>query len=149
MNARVNSPLVSVIIETETASPSLRSVGQRHGQTLRSFETVVIDDPSSDGTGDRLAGQSDEQLTAIVLDDQVGRAACDRRLAQAQGPSVLFLDGGDRRAIVCGEIVCGEVERVAIRQARYRGSMEAGQSKRGHEFAKKGRQSLQCTGSVI
>jgi hypothetical protein len=34
------------------------------------MSAVVIDDASSDGTEDWLAGQSDEQLTAIVFEEQ-------------------------------------------------------------------------------
>lgn len=98
MNARASSPLVSVIIPTRDRLALLKeAVDSVMAQTLPSFEALVIDDASSDGTGEWLAGQSHQPVTAIVSKEQIGRAlACNRGLEQAHGELVLFLDDDDR-----------------------------------------------------
>lgn len=102
-----DSPPVTVIIPTRGRLPLLKeALDSVMAQTLGSFEAVVVDDASEDGTSDWLAGQSDEQVTAIVFEEHVGRAAaCNRGLEQAQGAMVLFLDDDDRLRVSALELL--------------------------------------------
>ena len=62
-----------------------------------SWEVVVVDDASSDGTGAWLDDIRDPRVRTVRLDAPVERSAArNRGLAQARAPFVLFLDDDDR-----------------------------------------------------
>jgi glycosyltransferase involved in cell wall biosynthesis len=98
MNAGATPPLVSVIIPTRNRLAFLKeAVVSVKAQTLSSCEAIVVDDASSDGTSEWLAGQGGERLQIILLDEHVERAvARNRGLERARGEFVLFLDDDDR-----------------------------------------------------
>jgi len=89
---------VSVIIPTRNRLAFLKeAVGSVMAQTLSSCEAVVVDDASSDGTAEWLAGQGSQRLTTIVQQEHAERAvARNRGLERARGEFVLFLDDDDR-----------------------------------------------------
>ncbi len=88
-------PFVSVIIPTynrrETISGTIDSV---LNQTFRDFEIIVVDDGSTDGTGEVLAGYSD---AVRVIRRANGGAAAARNLGMrvARGAWIAFLDSDD------------------------------------------------------
>jgi glycosyltransferase involved in cell wall biosynthesis len=89
---------VTVVIPTRNRLPLLReAVASVLGQDLPSWELIVIDDASSDGTASWVEGLGDPRVRGIHLDSQVERSAArNRGLAEATAPSVLFLDDDDR-----------------------------------------------------
>jgi glycosyltransferase involved in cell wall biosynthesis len=93
-----NDPYISIIIPTRNRLSYLRDAMQSALiQVDASFEVVVVDDASSDGTGKWLKGIQHDGVRPIVLDSNVGRAAArNQGLHAARGESVLFLDDDDR-----------------------------------------------------
>lgn len=85
---------VSVIIPaynaTATLAETLMSVKM---QTVKPFETIVVDDGSTDDTG-RLAKQFGARVVTCTKNQGVG-AALDEGLAESVGSVVAFLDSDD------------------------------------------------------
>ena len=93
-----NDRLVSVVIPTHDRlgflQEAVRSVRTQSGV---SYEAVVVDDASSDGTSEWLAAREDEQLRWVRLEEGAERSgARNRGLENARGSFVLFLDDDDR-----------------------------------------------------
>ena len=91
-------PLVSVIIPTRDLLAFLEEAVHRVlTQTLQSCEVVVVDDASSDGTPEWLAGREGERLRVVRREEHSERSgARNRGLEKARGTFVLFLDDDDR-----------------------------------------------------
>jgi glycosyltransferase involved in cell wall biosynthesis len=90
-------PLVSVLLATHNDArylpPAVESVLR---QTLSDLELIVVDDASTDDTGELLSGISDSRLVALRNDDQLGLAASlNRALDHAQGQYFARLDADD------------------------------------------------------
>jgi glycosyltransferase involved in cell wall biosynthesis len=96
--ARVSaSPSVAVVIPTHDRVTSLRrAVASVERQTLRSWQLVVVDDASSDGTAEWLATLADPRFTFIAVSENIERSAArNRGLEAVAAPFVLFLDDDD------------------------------------------------------
>lgn len=91
-------PLVTVIIPTRNRVGLLReAVESVIAQDWPSWELVVVDDASSDGTADWVESVDDSRVRGVRLDQQGERSAArNRGLAEARGSTVLFLDDDDR-----------------------------------------------------
>lgn len=89
-------PLVSVILPTHNRREALsRALASVAAQTLQDFETIVVDDASSDGTAEWLR-HTHPILTLLSLPRPCGAAAArNRGLALATSPIVAFLDDDD------------------------------------------------------
>ena len=89
---------VTVVIPTRDRLPLLReAVASVVTQDLPSWELIVVDDASSDGTAEWVAGLGDERVRAVRTEAHVERSAArNRGLAEAVAPAVLFLDDDDR-----------------------------------------------------
>jgi len=89
---------VTVVIPTRDRLPLLReAVASVLTQDWPSWEVVVVDDASSDGTSEWIPGVDDARVRGVRLDAHVERSAArNRGLAEARGPLVLFLDDDDR-----------------------------------------------------
>ena len=89
---------VAVVIPTRDRLPLLReAVVSVLAQDVASWELIVVDDASSDGTAEWVAGLGDERVRAVRNEAQVERSATrNRGLAEAGAPFVLFLDDDDR-----------------------------------------------------
>jgi len=92
-------PEVSVVIPTYNRRAMLReavlSVLAQHGA---SFELIVIDDGSTDGTGDDLARLCEEHCATLHVERTGNRgaaAARNRGVALAHAPLIAFLDSDD------------------------------------------------------
>jgi glycosyltransferase involved in cell wall biosynthesis len=89
---------VSVVITTHNRLTFLReAIASVRQQTLGSYEVVVVDDASSDGTADWLVDVQEHRLRWFRNDQAVERSAArNRGLEHAAGEFVLFLDDDDR-----------------------------------------------------
>ncbi|MBM3301329.1 MAG: glycosyltransferase, partial [Deltaproteobacteria bacterium] len=92
MNAM--EPLVSVIIPTYNRRNLLKeTVESVRGQTFRDFEIIVVDDGSTDGTGEWLANQPD--LRVISQKNQGIATSRNNGAKLAAGRWLAFLDHDD------------------------------------------------------
>ena len=68
--------LISVVIPTYNRAGTLkRAIDSVLNQDYRNIEVIVVDDASSDGTGEILAAMSDPRLRVVVHDTNRGVAA--------------------------------------------------------------------------
>ena len=88
----------TVVIPTRDRLPLLReAVASVLAQDMSTWDLVVVDDASSDGTSEWVTGLADDRVRLIRLDEHVERSAArNRGLADAKAPTVLFLDDDDR-----------------------------------------------------
>lgn len=91
-------PLISVVVPTRNRVAYLKeALASVRNQTTASWECIVVDDGSTDGTWEWLASQSDTRV-GVIRNARPGErsAARNRGLAEARGRFVLFLDDDDR-----------------------------------------------------
>lgn len=92
------APLVSVIVPARNEVHNIGAcVDALLAQDYPELEILVVDDRSSDGTGDEVRRREDPRLTVIAGEPPpegwAGKpAACQRGAAQADGDWLLFLD---------------------------------------------------------
>jgi glycosyltransferase involved in cell wall biosynthesis len=88
---------VTVVIPTKDGWPAVeRTIAAALGQRDVELELVVVDDGSTDGTGDRLEALVDERLTIVRHAEPKGPAAArNAGLARARGAWTAFLDHDD------------------------------------------------------
>jgi glycosyltransferase involved in cell wall biosynthesis len=90
------APLVSVIIGAYNAAAYLgEAIDSVLAQTHERVELIVVDDGSTDGTGD-LAGSYGDQVHCIRQQNGGMAAARNRGLEDARGDFFAFLDADDR-----------------------------------------------------
>ena len=88
------NPLVSVIIPTFNRIHLLRETVQSvRDQSFRDFEIIVVDDGSSDGTGEWLETQAD--LNVVSQSNSGIAASRNNGAARAKGTWLAFLDHDD------------------------------------------------------
>jgi glycosyltransferase involved in cell wall biosynthesis len=94
---QMSAPLVSIIMAAYNngryiAAAITSALDQEH----RKVELIVVNDGSTDGSADLLAGHSDPRVKVITLDRNMGVSnARNRALDLAQGDYVCFLDADD------------------------------------------------------
>jgi glycosyltransferase involved in cell wall biosynthesis len=89
------TPEVSVIIPTyNRGAMLLEAIDSVLAQSERSFELIVIDDGSTDGTAERIA-RLGETIRFERIDHRGPAAARNRGVAIARAPLVAFLDSDD------------------------------------------------------
>lgn len=94
-------PEISVIVPLHDvgahAGPCIRSL---RAQVWQDFEAIVIDDGSTDGSGDRAraAAAGDARFHFVRQENQGLSAARNAGLERARGRLIAFLDGDDRFA---------------------------------------------------
>jgi glycosyltransferase involved in cell wall biosynthesis len=88
--------LISVIIPAFNVAPFIRqAVASALAQTRNDIEVIVVDDGSTDGTGEVLRQFSDPRLRVIRQENRGSAAARNTGLQVASGELVAFLDGDD------------------------------------------------------
>lgn len=89
-------PTVSVVIPTYNRAPLVRnSIESTLGQTFRDLEVIVVDDGSSDGTGEILRREYGRRIRYFYQPNQGQSVARNTGLAEAKGEWVAFLDSDD------------------------------------------------------
>lgn len=87
----------SVIIPLYNKAPYVRKavesvVGQAYGE----WELVVVDNGSTDGSGEIVAGYTDPRIRLLHLDENIGPGeARNRGVAESTAPYICFLDADD------------------------------------------------------
>jgi glycosyltransferase involved in cell wall biosynthesis len=91
------TPRVSVCVPAYQAAANLReTLDSVWSQTFEDFELVIVDDGSSDGTGEIIAAQRDPRLRAFAHGKNKGQeATVADTVAHARAPLVKFLDADD------------------------------------------------------
>ena len=94
----MSSPFFSVLLPAFNAREYLgRAIRDLLAQTCRDFEIVVVDDGSTDGTGDVAEGFSDPRIRLITLPQNGGLVgALNAGLAEARGQWIARQDADDR-----------------------------------------------------
>ena len=94
--AKTPGPSVSVVIPTyQRRGLVRRAVASVLGQTFQDFELIVVDDGSTDGTGDALEG-IDERIRYTRQENRGVAAARNVGIRLARGEIIAFLDSDDR-----------------------------------------------------
>jgi glycosyltransferase involved in cell wall biosynthesis len=89
-------PKVSVIIPTYNCREYLiEAIDSVLGQTYQDFEIIVVDDGSTDGTGDSLAVRYGDKVRYVWQENQRMPAARNTGIALAKGKYLAFLDSDD------------------------------------------------------
>jgi glycosyltransferase involved in cell wall biosynthesis len=93
----VRVPLVSVVMPLYNKAPYvLRALESVAAQTMTDLEVIVVDDGSTDGGADLVAGTPDPRFRLVRQSNAGPGAARNRGLREARAPYVAFLDGDDR-----------------------------------------------------
>ena len=93
------SPQISVIVPTFNRAHALgRAVSSILEQTYRSFELIIVDDGSTDGTEMLAKGISDPRLHYIRQENGGVSLARNTGIAAASGELIAFLDSDDEAA---------------------------------------------------
>jgi glycosyltransferase involved in cell wall biosynthesis len=90
-------PLVSVIIPTHNRAELLgRAIKSVLAQTFEDFELIVVDDASTDGTPEVVAGFDDPRIRYIRLKKNSGApTARNTGIKKSRGAFIAFLDDDD------------------------------------------------------
>jgi glycosyltransferase involved in cell wall biosynthesis len=92
------NPLISIIVPVhQVAAHVEEAIASLRAQTLTDFEALVVDDGSTDGSGDLAAAAfgDDPRFVLIRQENRGLSAARNRGLDRARGQFVAFLDGDD------------------------------------------------------
>lgn len=88
--------LFSVIIPTyNRASFVVKTIGSVLNQTYSNFEIIVVDDGSSDNTGEVITSINDPKIRYFKIEHQERGAARNYGTIQAQGDYIVFIDSDD------------------------------------------------------
>ena len=86
----------SIIMPLYNKAPYVRkAVESVVGQTYRDWELVVVDDGSSDGSGEVVAGVADARIRIIRQENAGVGVARNRGVAESSAPYICFLDADD------------------------------------------------------
>lgn len=95
-----NNPEVSVITPSYNSERTIEAtVDSVRSQTFQNWEMIIVDDCSTDRTGEKLAAAAlaDERIRTVILPENSGAAAArNTALDLARGRYVAFLDSDDR-----------------------------------------------------
>ena len=93
---RLMNPKVSVIIPTYNRAPKVRNaIASVLDQTFSDLEVIVVDDGSSDGTGNILGEVFGDQIRYYFQANQGVSAAWNKGLVEARGEWIAFLASDD------------------------------------------------------
>jgi glycosyltransferase involved in cell wall biosynthesis len=113
-------PQVSVVIPAHTARKYIaETLESPLNQNLHSFEIIVVDDGSSDGTRTVVEKYRDRGVVLLRQPNSGIRAARNRALSVARGQFVALLDSDDLWEPDCLQTMVGflELARTALRRA--------------------------------
>jgi len=89
-------PKVSVIIPTYNYKHFIqKAIDSVLTQTYKDFEIIVVDDGSTDNTGDMIESKYDRNVTYIYQDNKGASAARNKGIEASCGEYLVFLDADD------------------------------------------------------
>ena len=91
-------PQVSVVVAAYNAQPFLKAaMGSILEQSFRDWELIVVNDGSTDGTGDYLhqMAATDHRVRVIDQENQGQNAAANRAISEARSPLIARMDADD------------------------------------------------------
>ena len=93
----MSAPKISVIMPVFNAAPFVSAaIGSVLAQTCPDFELIIVDDASTDGSREIIAGFGDERIHKIWQEENLGAAyAKNTGLVVARGEFIAFLDADD------------------------------------------------------
>lgn len=97
----ISVPLISVIVPVhDVAGHVAAAIASLRAQTLTDFEAIIVDDGSTDGSGDLAAAAAagDPRFRLIRQANRGLSGARNAGLDAARGACIAFLDGDDRLA---------------------------------------------------
>ncbi len=92
------TPTVSIVTPAHNSAAYIgETLASARAQTFTSFELIVVDDASTDGTADvvRAAAAGDERVTVVTIPHGGTAAARNAALARARGEFIALLDSDD------------------------------------------------------
>ncbi|MCY4072222.1 MAG: glycosyltransferase [Chloroflexi bacterium] len=96
-NLMESNPLVSIVIPTFNRKRFVcEAIDSCLGQTYHNCEIIVIDDGSTDGTGDHLLAEFGDRIRYIRQENQGPAIARNRGIREARGEYIHFLDADDQ-----------------------------------------------------
>ncbi len=110
------APLISVIIPAYNHQRFIgAAVESVLGQTVDDLELIVIDDGSTDRTGEIVRGYSDPRLTYLYQDNQDAFNTINRGLGLAKGQYIAILNSDDVYELTrCERLLSACVEHKAV-----------------------------------
>ena len=92
----MHQPLVSIMMPAYNAAPYIgQAIESALAQTFSDWELIIVDDGSTDGTGDIAARYGDPRICVLSQTNAGESAARNRALAAMNGKYVAFLDADD------------------------------------------------------
>jgi glycosyltransferase involved in cell wall biosynthesis len=94
----VSEPVFSLIMAAYNAADVIHAaIGSALRQTLTDFELIVVDDGSTDGTGEIVAALAaqDPRIRLLTQANAGANATRNRAISEARGRYVTFLDSDD------------------------------------------------------
>lgn len=96
-NLMESNPLVSIVIPTFNRKRFVcEAIESCLAQTYQNCEVIVIDDGSTDGTGDHLIAEYGDRIRYIRQENQGPAIARNRGIGEARGEYLHFLDADDQ-----------------------------------------------------
>ena len=103
------TPLVSVVLATYNHERFIaKAVESILGQTLRELELIVVDDGSTDGTGDAVRRFADPRLTYLRTENSGPSFAFNTGIRRASGDYVALMSGDDIAEPARLEVQCAK-----------------------------------------
>lgn len=103
----MHSPKVSVIIPVYNTAPYLHeALSSITGQTLQELEIIIVNDGSTDGSGEiiREVAETDGRIKVFEQENQGQSVARNVGLEQATGEYIYFMDSDDLLSLNALEI---------------------------------------------
>lgn len=106
-------PLFSVIIPLYNKAPYVgKTIESVLGQTLGNYELIIIDNGSTDGSSEIVAGFTDPRIRIIRLEENIGVSnARNKGVTLSTSPYITFLDADDWWESTFLEEMAGLIER--------------------------------------
>ena len=96
-NLMESNPLVSIVIPTFNRKRFVcEAIESCLAQTYQNCEVIVIDDGSTDGTGEHLIAEYGDRIRYIRQENQGPAIARNRGIGEARGEYIHFLDADDQ-----------------------------------------------------
>jgi glycosyltransferase involved in cell wall biosynthesis len=131
------TPAVSVLMAVHNGAAHLdEAMASILGQSFGDFELLVVDDGSTDATGEVVARFADERVRLVSIDHGGRSRARNEGAALARGEVLTFLDSDDQAGPLWLERLCAAFTNPAVAVACCGASVTTGQPGAGMSAAR-------------